>query len=48
MASTKRTPPPSPADLLEHLAREARESAARLLALANDAEALAKAFRGQG
>lgn len=47
MAPTKSTPPRSPADLLEQMARDLRELAQKALATANDAEAIAKAFRGQ-
>lgn len=45
--SSKSTPPRSPADMLEHLAKDLRELAQKALATANDAEAIAKAFRGQ-
>jgi hypothetical protein len=47
MASTKSTPPPSAADMLEKLAKDLRETAGKLLAGSRDAEELAKLFRGE-
>jgi len=47
MAATKSSPPPSAATMLERLAKELRELAAKALATANDADAIAKVFRGE-
>jgi hypothetical protein len=45
--STRSTPPPSAADLLDRLAKDLREAAGKMLAMASVAEDIAKMFRGQ-
>jgi hypothetical protein len=45
--STRSTPPPSAADMLDRLAKDLREAAAKQLAAANQADQIAKLMRGQ-
>lgn len=46
MTSSRSTPPASPATMLDTLAKDLRDFAGRLLAMASHAEELARLFRG--